>query len=466
MSQSSKAALRMMARRRVPRYYDHPRDIVISRGQGVHLYDMDGKPFFDLLAGFGACSLGHSHPEMVRVLSDQASKVALTSRAVLNDVLPQTAEFIASLLGYDKFLPSSSGVEACETAVKLARRYGYVKRGIPHDEARVLLMDNCFWGRSITACSGNDERSYRFGPQTPNFDRVPYDDMEAVRSYLEKTPYCVAVMLEPIQGEAGTIVPGDGFVAAVKNVCSQYGVLLVCDEVQSGLGRTGHLMGYHHDLPEAGNLIKDTKPDIVTLGKALSAGYYASSGCLANNDIMDLLNVGEHGSTFGGNPLAMRCSQRAVQLLFEHDCIDNARRTGEIMRNNLRHIANDFAAGETAAPPFIVRGRGQMNAIEVNTELCDPQFLCASMLKHGLLTRVSGRYKNTLRLTPPLIISEAEVEEVSERLRDAMLDVFRGPPATEPAFVAGTLALENDDRDDMTESLLRNDVMMPTFQFL
>lgn len=412
----SKAGLWRMSQRRVAAYYAAPREVVIRRGEGVFLWDVGGSRYFDMLAGFGSVSLGHAHPGMVEAITEQAGRLAMTSRAVLNDVLPETAEVVCSLLGYDQFLPSSSGVEACETAVKLARRWGYRCKGVEADRARILLLRNCFWGRSVTACGGSSDplRSLDFGPVTPGFDLVDYDDASAVAGYLEATPDCVAVMVEPIQGEGGTVVPRDGYLAKLRELTLRHDALLVCDEVQTGLGRTGRLMGHHHDLTIA------SKPDILVLGKALSAGYSPVSGVVADERVMGLLSVGEHGSTFGGNPLGMAVARRALQLMLEQGVVANAERVGAQMRESLREIAEEEGRRRQTPPPFRVRGRGLMNAVEVDPRCLDPEGFCDKLRGRGILTRVGSG--GVIRFTPPLVIRPHEAEEACERVEAALLD--------------------------------------------
>lgn len=423
----TKAGLLRMARRRLAKYYEAASGVCIDRGEGVFLYDMDGSRYFDMLAGFGSVSLGHCHEEMVDTVHKQAGRLAMTSRSIENSVLPQTAELVCGLTGYDKFLPSSSGVEACESAVKLARRWGYRVKGIPIDQARIAVFRNCFWGRSVTACgaSSDPKRSLDFGPTTPGFDVLDYGDVAAVDAYLEATPECCAVMVEPVQGEGGTIVPQDGYLAGLWQSTRRHGALLITDEVQTGFGRCGTLMGHHHDLPEAaaaaaggsGAGIAVKKPDILVLGKALSAGYSPVSAALADDHIMNQLGLGEHGSTYGGNPHSMAVAQRAVQLLFEHDAIANAARVGAQMRASLINMARDHG------DPFTVRGRGLMNAVEVNPARLDAKHFCDALRRQGILTRVGTG--GVLRFTPPLVITPKEVCEACERIREA-LDIAMG----------------------------------------
>lgn len=305
-----------------------------------------------------------------------------------------TCEYLTNLLGFDKFLPSSSGVEACESACKLARRWGYVVKGVEQDKASILMANGCFWGRSITAASGSNDpiRTTNFGPFTPGFPLVNYNDVNAIQEYLEHDKNCVAVMLEPIQGEAGVIVPDKGYLKKVKDLCKKYNCLLITDEVQTGLGRTGKLMDYEWDLGEE-------KPDIVTLGKALSGGVTPVSGILANADIMDTINPGEHGSTFGGNSLGMAVAKAAVQAIVEEGMVENSLKMGTMLKSELEAINS----------PHIkeLRGRGLLIAMQLNE---DKGFMLENLLRQsGILTKPSNA--KVIKFTPPLVITEAQVEE-------------------------------------------------------
>lgn len=271
------------------------------------MWDVEGRKYMDFISGFGSTNQGHCHPKIIEALTVQAQKLTQTSRAFLNTEMPEFAEQICTLLGYDKFLPSSSGVEACESACKLARRWGYVVKGVEHDKASIIMANNNFWGRSITASGGCDDptRYTNFGPFTPGFPLAPYDDVDAIERALQADPNCCAVFLEPIQGEGGVIIPQDGYLAKVKALCKKYNVLLVSDEVQCGFGRTGKLMGYEHDMP-------GDKPDIMTVAKSISGGVTPVSGIVADDHIMNLIKPGEHGSTYGGNALGMAVAKVAV----------------------------------------------------------------------------------------------------------------------------------------------------------
>jgi len=294
--------------------YYPPVPIVIERAQRIYMWDTDGNKYFDMLAGFAAVSVGHAHPKITEAIVKQANKVSLTSRSLLNTVLPETAEAICKFTNYDKFLACSSGVEACEAAVKVARRWGYVVKGVPDGHANILMMNGVFWGRSISASGANSDptRSRLFGPFTPGFSLVDYNNVDAIENHLQTNPHCVAVMLEPIQGEGGMIVPDDGYLAKIRALCDKYNVLMVCDEVQSGMGRTGKKMCNQWDL-EAAN----QKPDICTLGKAISGGVSPVSGIVADDKVMGVIGYGDHGSTYGGNPFSMAIAKATLDIYEE-----------------------------------------------------------------------------------------------------------------------------------------------------
>ena len=308
--------------------YYPPIPIVIERGSRVHLWDTDGNKYYDMLAGFAAVSVGHCHPKVTEAIVKQANKISLTSRSLLNAVLPETAEAICKFTGYDKFLACSSGVEACEAAVKVARRWGYVVKGVPDGQANILKMNGVFWGRSITASGANSDplRSRLFGPFTPGFSLVDYNNVDAIEQHLKTTPNCVAVMLEPIQGEGGMVVPDDGYLAKVRALCDKYNVLMVCDEVQSGMGRTGKALCSQWDLEGL-----NTKPDITTLGKGISGGVSPVSGIVADDKVMGVIGFGDHGSTFGGNPFSMAIAKAVLDIYEEENLVGNSLAVGSYM---------------------------------------------------------------------------------------------------------------------------------------
>lgn len=317
------------------------------------------------------------------------------------------SEYLCNLLGFDKFLPSSTGVEACESACKVARRWGYVVKGVEPDKASIVMAKRCFWGRSITACSGSDDptRYTNFGPMTPGFPLVPFNDVPAIEEYFQKDPNCVGIMLEPIQGEGGVVIPEPGYLRKVKDLCEKYNVLLITDEVQTGLGRTGKLMAYEHDLGDK------VKPDICTLGKAISGGITPVSGILANDNLMNVIKPGDHGSTYGGNPLGMAIAKAAVKAIVDDDMVGNSARLGPIFEKNLREMKS----------PLIkeVRSKGLFAAIEFNDGLKeDGHKFCKVLMKHGLVTKAtSGK---VIRFAPALVITEQEVHQASDMIEKGL----------------------------------------------
>ena len=377
-----------------------PLPVVVERGERIYVWDVEGKKYMDFLCGYSSTNQGHCHPKIIAALVEQAKKVTQTSRAFHNTEMGTFSEYLGDLLGFDKFLPSSSGVEACESACKLARRWGYVVKGVEDDKANILMANGCFWGRSITACSGSDDfqRYNQFGPLTPGFPLVPYNDIEAMEQYFKNDPNCVGVMLEPIQGEGGVIIPQEGYLQKVKDLCTKYNVLLITDEVQTGLGRTGKMMGYNWDLGTA-------KPDIVTLGKAISGGVTPVSGILADKAIMDTIKPGDHGSTYGGNPLGMAVAKAAVKTIVEEGMVENAVAMGDLLRKRLNAINS----------PLIkeVRGRGLFTGMELRHDLnVNGNHLAKILFKHGLLSKATHDY--CLRFTPALVINEKEINEACD----------------------------------------------------
>ena len=327
----------------------HPLPVVIERGQGVYLYDVEGKQYFDFLSGYSAVNQGHCHPAIIKAMTEQASKLTLTSRAFYNNQLGEYEQFITSYFGYDKVLPMNTGVEAGETAVKLARRWAYEKKGVAANEAVILFPEGNFWGRTIAAISSSsDPSSYQnFGPFVPGFKQIPYNDIDALEAALQNKNVA-AFMVEPIQGEAGVIVPDNGYLKAAYELCKRHHVLLIADEIQTGLSRTGKLLASDYD---------DVRPDILMLGKALSGGVMPISAVLCDDDIMNTIKPGEHGSTFGGNPLACVVAVAALGVLRDQNLADNAYQMGQLFRSELEKINTPFIS--------VVRGKGLLNAIEV-----------------------------------------------------------------------------------------------------
>jgi ornithine--oxo-acid transaminase len=372
----------------------HPLPVVIERGQGVYLYDVEGKQYFDFLSGYSAVNQGHCHPAIIKAMTEQASKLTLTSRAFYNNQLGEYEQFITSYFGYDKVLPMNTGVEAGETAVKLARRWAYEKKGVVANEAVILFPEGNFWGRTIAAISSSsDPSSYQnFGPFVPGFKQIPYNDIDALEAALQNKNVA-AFMVEPIQGEAGVIVPDNGYLKAAYELCKRHHVLLIADEIQTGLSRTGKLLASDYD---------DVRPDILMLGKALSGGVMPISAVLCDDDIMNTIKPGEHGSTFGGNPLACVVAVAALSVLRDQNLADNAYQMGQLFRSELEKINTPFIS--------VVRGKGLLNAIEVTHQNPNAAWdFCLVLKENGLLAKPT--HGNKIRFAPPLIISRDQILE-------------------------------------------------------
>lgn len=370
----------------------HPLPVALYRAQGVFVWDVDGNRYYDFLSAYSAVNQGHCHPRIVRALQDQAGTLSLTSRAFYSTILGQYEEFITRLFGYDKVLPMNTGVEAGETACKLARKWGYKVKGIPKNQAKHIFAEGNFWGRTLAAISSStDPSSYDgFGPFMPGFINVPYNDLEALDKATQDPQVC-SFMVEPIQGEAGVVVPDPGYLQGVREICSNNNVLFIADEVQTGLGRTGRRLCVDHE---------SVRPDIVALGKALAGGLYPVSAVLADDHIMLQIRPGEHGSTFGGNPLGCRVAIEALRVLEEEKLAENADRLGEMFRRGLRNLPSDVIKS--------VRGKGLLNAIVID-EKFDAWEVCLRLRDNGLLAKPT--HGDRIRLAPPLVITEAQVQE-------------------------------------------------------
>lgn len=375
----------------------HPLPVVLSKGKGVFVWDVDGKRYFDFLSGYSAVNQGHCHPRIIAALVEQAGRLTLTSRAFHNDQLGEYEAYITQYFGYDKVLPMNTGVEAGETALKLARRWGYVKKGISHDKARMVVAENNFWGRTIAAISSSsDPVSYKgFGPFLPGFDTVPYNNLTELERALQN-PEVAAFMIEPIQGEAGVVVPDDGYLQQVRALCHKYDVLMIADEIQTGLGRTGKMLACDHE---------DVRPDMVLLGKALSGGTIPVSAVLCDDDIMMNLKPGEHGSTYGGNPLACRVAMESLRVLKEENMVEDAAVNGDYLRAGLLALNSPHID--------LVRGKGLLNAIVIKHPDTDAAWnLCLELKENGLLAKPT--HGDKIRFAPPLVITRAELDECVE----------------------------------------------------
>ena len=383
----------------------HPLPVVLSKGQGAFVWDVDGKRYFDFLSAYSAVNQGHCHPKIVQALTEQAQTLCLTSRAFYNDCLGPYEAFVTQFFGYDKVLPMNSGAEAVETALKLARRWGYVHKGIPQDQALIVGCEGNFHGRTISIVSlSTDPDSYAgFGPFTPGLLKIPYNDAAALEAVLEaQGPRIAAFMVEPIQGEAGVFVPDEGYLKACAALCKKYNVLFVADEVQTGIARTGKMLCCEHE---------DVRPDIVILGKALSGGVLPVSAVLADDEIMLTIKPGEHGSTFGGFPLACRVAVAALSVVREEGLVEKAARLGQIFRQELAKISS----------PFIqeIRGKGLLNAVIIKPHNGKEAWdVCLRMAELGLIAKPTHRH--IIRFAPPLVITEAELLEAIHIIKTAL----------------------------------------------
>ncbi len=372
----------------------HPVPVVLEKGEGVFLYDVDGKRYFDFLSGYSAVNQGHCHPAIIKALTDQAQKLTLTSRAFYNNLLGEYEKYITEYFGYDKVLPMNTGVEGGETAIKLARRWGYNVKGIPENQAKVIFAEGNFWGRTLAAISSStDPSSFKgFGPYMPGFGLVPYNDLAALETILQD-PTVAAFMVEPIQGEAGVVIPTDGYLKGVRDLCTKYNVLFIADEIQTGLARTGTLLACDHE---------NVRPDILILGKALSGGTIPVAAVLADDIVMLQIKPGEHGSTYGGNPLACAVAMKALEVIKSEKMVENSFKMGEILRAELANLNSPFIAS--------IRGRGLLNAIVIKHENPEAAWdLCLHLKALGILAKPT--HGDKIRFAPPLIITEAQIKE-------------------------------------------------------
>lgn len=379
-----------------------PLDVVLARGEGVWVWDTDGNRYMDCLSAYSAVNQGHCHPKIRQALLEQSAKLCLTSRAFRNDQLALFYEEICSLTNSHKILPMNSGAEAVETAIKAVRKWGYEVKGVPEGKAEIIVCENNFHGRTITIVGFSTDPAARsgFGPYAPGFRIVPFGDAAALAAAL--SPNTVAVLLEPIQGEAGVIIPRDGYLRRVRELCSENNVQLVLDEIQTGLGRTGKLLAEQHEGIEA---------DITLLGKALSGGFYPISAVLSNSEVMNVLRPGEHGSTFGGNPLACAVARAALRVLIDEGMIENAATQGAYFMGELRGIRSNLIRE--------VRGRGLMLGVELHPEAGGARRYCEKLRERGILAK--DTHGQTIRLSPPLVVTRDQVDFALERLRDVLV---------------------------------------------
>jgi len=372
----------------------HPIPVVLERGEGVFVYDVDGKRYYDFLSGYSAVNQGHCHPRIIKALIEQAGKLTLTSRAFYNNLLGEYAKYITSYFGYNKVLPMNTGVEAVETAIKLARRWGYAVKGIEDNQAKIVVCEGNFHGRTSTVISfSTDPSSYnQFGPYMPGFEVVPYNDLVAIeKAFQDKN--ITAILVEPIQGEAGVVIPDEGYLKGIRDLCTEYNVLFIADEIQTGLSRTGKMLACDHE---------NVRPDILILGKALSGGTLPVSAVLADDEIMLNIKPGEHGSTYGGNPLACAVAIEALKVLKDEHMTEHAEAMGELLRTGLANLHS----------PYIktIRGKGLLNAIVIEHNNPDASWeFCLALMENGLLAKPT--HGDKIRFAPPLVITKEQVEE-------------------------------------------------------
>lgn len=375
----------------------HPLPVVLAKGEGVYVWDVEGKKYFDFLSAYSAVNQGHCHPKIVKALTDQAQTLTLTSRAFYNDTLGVYEKFVAGYFGFDKVLPMNTGAEAVETAIKIARKWGYEKKGVAENQAQIIVCEQNFHGRTTTiiSFSSDPDANTNFGPFTPGFIRIPYNDTHALAE-AAKQPNVIGFLVEPIQGEAGVYVPDEGYLAEAKEICSRNQILFIADEVQTGIARTGKLLAVDHE---------QVKPDMLILGKAISGGVYPVSAVFANDDIMMVIKPGQHGSTFGGNPLAAKVAIAALEVVTDEKLAENAERLGKLFRAEMNRII------EKTDLIVKVRGKGLLNAIIVNdTEESKTAWnLCVELKNNGLLAKPT--HGNIIRFAPPLVMTEEQLME-------------------------------------------------------
>jgi ornithine--oxo-acid transaminase len=380
----------------------NPLDVVIERAEGVWVYDVEGKKYLDCLAAYSAVNQGHCHPRIIKALKDQAEKVTLTSRAFRNSQLPLLYKKLNELTGYELSLPMNSGAEAVETALKAARKWGCKVKGIPEDKAEIITCRNNFAGRTISLISFSTEAQYRdgFGPFTPGFVTVDFGDNDALEAAI--TPNTIAVLLEPIQGEGGVIVPPEGYLKNVCITCKKFGILFIADEIQTGLGRTGKMFAFQYE---------NVRPDIVIIGKALSGGCYPVSAVLSREEILGVFKPGDHGSTFGGNPLGAAVAVEALNVLVEENLIEKSFELGKYFKEELKNINSDHIKE--------VRGKGLFIGVELKSEAGGARRFCEALMKRGILCKET--HENVIRFAPPLVITKEEIDWALVRIKEVLL---------------------------------------------
>lgn len=376
----------------------HPLPVVLSKGEGVYVWDVEGKKYFDFLSAYSAVNQGHCHPKIIGALTEQAQKLTLTSRAFYNDMLGKQEKYMSDLFGFDKLLPMNTGAEAVETAIKLTRKWAYEKKGIPEEKANIIVCEGNFHGRTTTIISFSNDPEARdnYGPYTPGFIKIAYNNLEALEKALENNTNVAGFLVEPIQGEAGVYVPDEGYLSKAKALCEKHNVLFIADEVQTGIARTGKLLAVNHE---------NVKPDILIMGKALSGGVYPISGVMANDEIMNVIKPGQHGSTFGGNPLAAAVVIAALDVIKDEKLAENAEKLGKLFRSEMNKLVAKYDLVKA------VRGKGLLNAVLINdTEESETAWnMCLKLRDNGLLAKPT--HGNIIRFAPPLVMNEKELLE-------------------------------------------------------
>ena len=392
----------------------HPLPVVLERGEGVYLWDVEGKKYFDFLSAYSAVNQGHCHPRIVNALQKQAQVLTLTSRAFHNNKLGKYMEYVTKYFDFERLLPSNTGAEAVEASIKITRKWGYTVKNIPSDKAEIIVCSQNFHGRTSTiiSFSSDSESKVNFGPHASGFITIPYNDLEALEAILETHPNIAGFLVEPIQGEAGVYTPDENFIRKARSLCSEYNVLLIADEIQTGIGRTGSLLAVCGNCSCAGDCERQensyTRPDILILGKAISGGTYPVSAVLCDSSIMDVIQPGQHGSTFGGNPMACSIAMEALEVIRDEKLTQNARHLGELFRTAMQEYI------ETSTIVLKVRGKGLLNAIVINdTETSNTAWnICIQLKENGLLAKPT--HGNIIRFAPPLVISEDQLYECVE----------------------------------------------------
>ncbi|SMO90867.1 ornithine--oxo-acid transaminase [Gracilimonas mengyeensis] len=398
----------------------HPLPVVLAKGEGVHVWDPEGNQYYDFLSAYSAVNQGHCHPKINKALTEQANTLSLTSRAFYNNVLGEYEKYVTEYFGFDKVLPMNTGAEGVETAIKICRKWAYEKKGIPEEQAQIIVLENNFHGRTTTVISFSNDPDARknFGPYTPGFIKIPYNDTEALEEALQK-PNVAGVLAEPIQGEAGVVVPDDDYIRKSAELCRKNNVLFIADEIQTGIARTGSLLAVCGDCTCQGHCEQQatyTKPDILILGKALSGGAYPVSAVLADDEIMEVIRPGQHGSTYGGNPLACKVAIAALEVVKDEKLAQNARKLGKIFRDEMQKLVEEFDL-------FVkVRGKGLLNAVVINDSPDSKTAwkFCVALKDNGLLAKPT--HGNIIRFAPPLVMTEDQLMDCVEIIRKTVLE--------------------------------------------